>query len=127
MSAYFTRAQQQLLRDQERSVSTGQLSRRDATVGEDGNTQVEKRPAVRDGRFEVPNRRLQDEGDCNLETLNLEVNSRSWRRMSVVELEGLVLALRRQAVHQHLTSSQWAFVDRLRSRVARLKREGGAP
>jgi hypothetical protein len=53
----------------------------------------------------------------------MEVNARGWRRMSVVELEGLILAIRRHAVRQHLAPSTWAFVDRMRKRAAELRKE----
>jgi hypothetical protein len=56
-------------------------------------------------------------------TLSSEVNGRGWRRMPAVELEDLILAVRRHAVHQHLTASQWAMVDRMRARLARLRGE----
>jgi len=52
------------------------------------------------------------------------VNPRGWRRMSAAELEDLVLAIRRQAEHQHLSSSVWDTVDRMRTRAAGLRRAG---
>jgi hypothetical protein len=56
-------------------------------------------------------------------TLSAEVNARGWRRMSVVELEGLILAIRRHAVQQHLSLSTWDLVDRLRKRAAEPRKE----
>ena len=58
-------------------------------------------------------------------TLNAEVNSRGWRRMPAVELEDLVLTIRRRAEHQHLSPSEWLMVDHLRNRLAQLWREAG--
>jgi len=60
-----------------------------------------------------------------METLGSEVNTRGWRDRSVVEVEDLVLAIRRRAVRQHLSSSEWRLVDRMRARLAKLRREGG--
>jgi hypothetical protein len=59
-----------------------------------------------------------------MEMLRNEVNGRGWRRMPPAELEDLVLAIRRHAATQHLTASQWAVVDQMRSRLVRLQREG---
>ena len=57
-------------------------------------------------------------------TLRDGVNGRGWRRMPSVELEDLVLAIRRQAADQHLSSSTWDLVDALRARAAELRRAG---
>jgi hypothetical protein len=59
-----------------------------------------------------------------METLSTGVNARGWRRMPSVELEDLVLAIRRQAEHQHLSPSTWDMVDRMRARAAELRRAG---
>jgi hypothetical protein len=58
-------------------------------------------------------------------TLDDEVNSRGWRRMPAVELEDLILAIRRRAVRQHLSPSEWLMVDHMRTRLAQLWREAG--
>jgi hypothetical protein len=44
--------------------------------------------------------------------------------MSTAELEDLVLKIHRQAEHQHLPSSMWDMVDRMRTRAAELRRAG---
>jgi len=51
------------------------------------------------------------------------VNSRGARRQSILELEGRILEARRQATQHHLSEVEWAAVDRLRRRLARLHRE----
>ena len=53
------------------------------------------------------------------------VNSRGWRKLPVVELEDLILEIRRRAEHQHLSPSEWLMVDHMRSRAAKLWREAG--
>jgi hypothetical protein len=58
-----------------------------------------------------------------METLNAQVNARGWRRMPAAELEDLIWTLRRRAVRQHLSASQWAELDCMRLRLARLLRE----
>jgi hypothetical protein len=58
-------------------------------------------------------------------TLKDEVNSRGWRRMPAVELEDLILAIRRRAEHQHLSPSEWLMVDHMRTRLTKLWREVG--
>jgi hypothetical protein len=45
--------------------------------------------------------------------------------MPAVELEDLVLTIRRRAEHQHLSPSEWLMVDHLRNRLAQLWREAG--
>jgi hypothetical protein len=60
-----------------------------------------------------------------METLSTEVNSRGWRCMPAVELEDLVLAIRRRAEHQHLSPSEWLTVDHMRTRLNKLWREAG--
>ena len=53
------------------------------------------------------------------------VNSRGWRKLPVVELEDLILEIRRRAEHQHLSPSEWLMADHMRSRAAKLWREAG--
>jgi Protein of unknown function (DUF3102) len=45
---------------------------------------------------------------------------RDWRQLPAAELENLILAVRRSAVHTPLTEKQWRLVDRMRKRVAEL-------
>jgi hypothetical protein len=45
--------------------------------------------------------------------------------MPAVELEDLILAIRRRAVRQHLSPSEWLMVDHMRTRLAQLWREAG--
>ena len=52
-----------------------------------------------------------------------EVNARGWQRMPPVELQDLILAIRREAARQHLSPSDWHLVDRMRQRLAKLLRE----
>jgi hypothetical protein len=53
-----------------------------------------------------------------------EINARGWQRMPPVELQDLILAIRRQAARQHLSPAEWHLVDRMRRRLAKLLREG---
>jgi len=57
-------------------------------------------------------------------TLSAGVNARGWRRMPSAELEDIVLVIRRQAEHQHLSPSTWDLVDRMRAQAAELRRAG---
>jgi hypothetical protein len=57
--------------------------------------------------------------------LSVSVNSRGARRQSVTELEARILEARRLATHQHLSESEWGAIDRLRGRLARLRKEAG--
>jgi len=54
-----------------------------------------------------------------------EINARGWRRMPAVELEDLILAIRRRAERQHLSPSEWLMVDHMRARLAHLWRGAG--
>lgn len=54
-----------------------------------------------------------------------QVNARGWRRVPAIELEDLILEIRRRAEHQHLSPSEWLMVDHMRSRLTALWREAG--
>jgi len=75
--------------------------------------------------FEAQETRQPRHGASYMATLKDEVNSRGWRRMPVVELEDLILAIRRRAERQHLSPSEWLMVDHMRARAAKLWREAG--
>jgi hypothetical protein len=49
---------------------------------------------------------------------------RGARGQSPAELETRILEYRRLAAHQHLSEVEWGAVDRLRRRLAKLRREG---
>ena len=51
------------------------------------------------------------------------VNSRGARRQSIPELETRILEARRRAAQHHLSEAEWAAIDRMRRRLARLHRE----
>jgi hypothetical protein len=47
---------------------------------------------------------------------------RKWRRLPLVELEALVHRLRCDAAHRHLSSVEWRRIDRMRKRLAALRK-----
>jgi hypothetical protein len=49
--------------------------------------------------------------------------ARGWRRLPPADLEMLILAVRREAAHRHLTAAEWRLVDRMRERVTALRKE----
>ena len=49
--------------------------------------------------------------------------ARGWRRLLLADLEMLILAVRREAAHRHLTAAKWRLVDRMRERVTALRKE----
>ena len=49
-----------------------------------------------------------------------------WRRLLQQELEDRILAIRRTAVHTHLTPREWRALDRMRKRASALLLAGGA-
>jgi hypothetical protein len=53
----------------------------------------------------------------------VSVNSRGARRQSIPELEARILEARRLAASHHLSEVEWSAIDRLRHRLARLRRE----
>jgi hypothetical protein len=55
----------------------------------------------------------------------MRVNSRGARRLTADELETRILEARRTAVTHHLSEHEWAAIDRLRNRRARLLKETG--
>jgi hypothetical protein len=46
-----------------------------------------------------------------------------WRKLSVPQLETAILEIRREAARRHLTANEWATVDAMRRRAAKLARE----
>jgi hypothetical protein len=52
--------------------------------------------------------------------------NRGWRRLPPVDLETLILTIRRSAVDHRLSLSEWQQLDRMRKRLARLRREEGS-
>jgi hypothetical protein len=56
--------------------------------------------------------------------LNKQFNCCGWRRLPPAELENLILTIRRSAADQHLAFDDWQQVDRMRKRLAKLRRWG---
>ena len=50
----------------------------------------------------------------------IAVNSRGARALTLDELDAQILEIRRQAAHRHLAQFEWADLDRLRRRRAKL-------
>ena len=57
--------------------------------------------------------------------LSVSVNTRGARGRSPIELEARILEVRRAAAHRHLSEHEWAAIDRLRNRLAKLRKEAG--
>jgi hypothetical protein len=54
------------------------------------------------------------------------VNGRGWRRLPPVDLEDLILTIRQSAANHHLGFDDWQQVDRMRKRLAKLRRREAA-
>ena len=49
--------------------------------------------------------------------------TRGWRRLPPADLETLILQIRREAAHRHVTAAEWQTVDHMRERVIALRKE----
>jgi hypothetical protein len=51
------------------------------------------------------------------------ITTRGWRRLPLPDLETLILKVRREAAHRHLSPVEWRRVDCMREREAALRKE----
>jgi hypothetical protein len=51
------------------------------------------------------------------------INARGWRKLSIPDLDALILSIRRSAVSHHLSIKQWRELDRMRQRLAKLLKD----
>lgn len=65
------------------------------------------------------------EGVPAMPKINVVINSRGAAWQSPAELEVRIQAYHRLAAQRHLDEREWAAIDRLRSRLAKLRKEAG--